>query len=157
MKINYITGRKKGVMFAILLGLIFAAAFCFAEQKKWSKISDHEFSRGESKWAVKWINKELSFFMGKGVLKQIISKKNIFEVRVGELWYKLEFCQQAEFLTKLSRARQIIGHDPFFDVRDHKTKEVVARVSENSIEILLLQEGFFEYQIENQGSRKTSY
>jgi len=157
MHINDITSRKEGVMLVILLGLFFAASFCFAKQNNWSKSSDSKFSRWESRWAVKWINSELSFFMGNGVLKQIISKKDVFDIRVGEPWYRLEFVQKADFLTKLSRARQITEHDPFFDVRDHKTNEVVARVSENSIEILLRQEGFFEYQVENQGGRNTYY
>jgi hypothetical protein len=140
-----------------LFFLLFAFSFSFSEEEEGSEESGKEFSRSECRWAVKWINSELSFLMGNGVLKKIVSKDDVFEVRVGEPWYKLEFNQKGEFLKNLSRSREITGHLPFFNIVDNETREIVARVSENSIEILLPVEGFFQYLHLSQGKRNTFY
>lgn len=141
----------------ILFFLLFTALHSFSEEREWNENSNKEFSRSECRWAVKWINSELSFLMGNGVLKKIVSKDDAFEVRVGEPWYKLEFNQKGEFLKNLSRSREITGHSPFFNIVDNETREIVARVSENSIEILLPVEGFFQYLHLSQGKRNTFY
>ena len=141
----------------ILLLLFFAASHSFPEEGELSEDSEKEFSRKECRWAVKWINNELSFLMGNGVLKSIISKKNVFVVRVGEPWYKLEFYQKGEFLKNLSRSREITEHSPFFSMLDDETKEIVAKVSENSIELLLPAEGFFQYLFSSEEERNTFY
>ena len=141
----------------ILLFLLFTALHSFSEEREWNENSNKEFSRSECRWAVKWINSELSFLMGNGVLKKLVSKDDVFEVRVGEPWYKLEFNQKGEFLKNLSRSREITGHLPFFNIVDNETREIVARVSENSIEILLPVEGFFQYLHLSQGKRNTFY
>jgi len=106
---------------------------------------ENKFSRRECRWAVQWINSELSFFMGKGIVKKIIAKNNIFEVRVGETWYKLAFHKKGELLQKLSRYREITGHSPFFNILDSESGETVARVSKRAIKILVHEEGFFQY------------
>lgn len=140
---------------AAALGLVLiTAVLSLAEENK----SDTEkFSRRECRWAAKWINSELSFLMGKGVFKKIISKDNLFEVRIGEPWYKMEFSRKGELLQSFSRARQITGHSPFFRLIDDETKETVADISESAIEILLPGEGFFQYMLSSNEARNTFY
>ena len=141
----------------IAIFLLFSASHSFSKERELSEDSEKEFSRKECRWAVKWINNKLSFLMGNGVLKRIISKEDVFVVRVGEPWYKLEFSQKGEFLKNLSRSREITGHPPFFSMLDDETKEIVAKVSENSIEILLPAEGFFQYLFSSEEERNTFY
>ena len=52
--------------------------------------------------------------MGNGVLEKIVTKKDAFEVYVGEQWHVLDFHSKGAFLLELSRAREITGHEPFF-------------------------------------------
>ncbi len=147
--------RKKTVISsAILFFLIFTPFFSFAASEKQD---DEKFSRRERRWAVKWINRELSFMMGNGVLKKIISRDNVFVVRVGKPWHKLAFNRKGEFLKRLSRARQITGHSPFFQIIDDKTGKIAAKVSEESIEIMLPEEGFFQYLLLSKANFNTFY
>jgi len=119
--------------------------------------ADAHFSRREWRWAVKWINSELSFLMGQGVVKKIVSRKDYFEVIVGPPWYGVPFRQQGDFLKNLSRARQITGHSPFYTLRDAHTGEIAARITEQSITILIPGEGFFEYRPEGEKGENTVY
>lgn len=126
----------------ILLVLLYAMPSFAADEEKWD---EKEYSRSECRWAVRWINKELTLMMGRDIIKKIITKHKRFEVEITEQWYKLDFNRQGEFLKYLSRARQVTGHSPFFNITDDKTKQVVARISEKEIEILFPEEGFFKY------------
>jgi hypothetical protein len=109
------------------------------------KGQEKDFSLSENRWAVKWINKELSLFMEKGIIKKIIAKNNLFEVYIAEPWYELEFSEQGIFLRDLSRSREITGHSPFFKVKDYASNEVVAKVAKRAIDILYPGMGFIPY------------
>ncbi|MCP4716690.1 MAG: hypothetical protein GY868_16335 [Deltaproteobacteria bacterium] len=126
----------------MMLLAVWFAPIC-AEVKE--EFDPGKFSRKEIRWAVKWINSELSYLMGNGVLKQISTKNKTYKVFIGEPWHELEFHQKGDFLTKLSRSREITGHSPFFQVYDGVTKELVARITEHSISVFLVTEGFFAY------------
>jgi hypothetical protein len=119
--------------------------------------SDKLFTRKECRWAAKWINKNLSYIMGKGIFKKIISKDDFFEVRIGEAWHGLDFGHKGNLLQRLSRAREITGHSPFFRVLDDKTEETVAKISEDAITIILPDEGFFHCLILDEGKINTFY
>ena len=119
--------------------------------------NDKSFTRKECRWAAEWINNNLSYLMGKGIFKKIISKDDVYEVRVGEDWYGLGFGYKGNLLQKLSRAREITGHSPFFRVLDDKTEKTVAKVSEDSIKILLPDEGFFLCLISDEEKISTFY
>lgn len=95
--------------------------------------------------------------MGNGVLKKIVSEEKFFDLYIGEPWYKITFNQKGSFLKNLSRARQITGHSPFFRVLDDSTQEIVAKVTEKAIEILLPGEGFFQYLFVIEEKRNTFY
>jgi len=146
------------LFFMILISFLFFLVFS-AYSDETQKIPENEkkFSRSECRWAVKWINSELSFFMGKGIVKKIISKDNFFEVRVGEAWYKLAFHEKGKLLQKLSRYREITGRSPFFDILDGESGEPVARVSERAIRILVQEEGFFQYLHSDEEKINTVY
>jgi hypothetical protein len=141
--------KKNRVCIIILLFLFSAAPFATGRDKK--------FNNREYRWAVKWINSELSFFMGNGVIKKIESNDDVFRVWAGDEWNKLEFARKGEFLKNLSRAREITGHSPFFTMFDSKTEEIIASVSKDSIEIVLPGEGFSQYIPLNQGEKNTFY
>ena len=138
------TVNKKIIIFLqILLFLLSHAMPSFAEEEEvWS---EKEYSRSECRWAVKWINKELTIMMGRDIIEKIITKNEILKVEIGEQWWKLDFSRQGEFLKYLSRARQVTVHSPFFNITDAKTKQVVAQVTEKAIELLFPEEGFFTY------------
>ena len=112
-----------------------------------SHAMQQDFTRGERRWAVKWIDRELSFWMGKGVVSCIKTdgKRDVFDVYIGPQWYGLSLVTRGEFLRNLSRARLITGHSPCFMVYDESTRECVAQVSRDSITVELPGEGFFEY------------
>ena len=75
----------------------------------------------------------------------------------GEAWQQLAFKQAAETLQNLSRARQITGHSPFFNVKHGTTGLVVGRVSQTSIAVLLPGEGFIEYVPDSDTPTNTVY
>lgn len=144
----------KYVIIGILL-LVFGPA---AAQEPGAPSEDEkEFSRAECRWAAKWINREMAFMMGNGVLKKVISKEKLFEVQVAAPWYELEFNQQGDFLKNLSRSREITGHKPFFNVKDPATDSVVARVTDQAIEIEVPAEGFFHFLYSDTSPRNTHY
>lgn len=103
------------------------------------------YSRPEINWAITWINNALPKFMKKGIIAKISNKNDRFQVFAGKPWYDLSFTQQGAFLENLSRAREIIGHAPYFSVADLSSSETVARVSGTDIEILIPGQGFTVY------------
>lgn len=143
-----------GIVSAILLLLLCTPCLLFAGEKKWD---EKKFTRQECRWAVKWINGELPFFMANGILKKIIAKKKVFEIWTGEGWNELKFEQKGAFLANMSRAREITGHRPFFRVIDNVNKNTVARVADRFIEINLPGEGLFKYIIPDRAKKNTFY
>ncbi len=128
----------------ILLTLLWLAmaAPLTAEAKK---VTRSPYSRAEINWAITWINNALPKFMKKGIIEKISTKKDRFEVFAGKPWYGLTFNQQGAFLKNLARAREIIGHAPYFSVSDISSSETVARVSGPDIKILIPGQGLTLY------------
>lgn len=118
---------------------------------------EEKFSREECRWAVRWVNKEIAFLMANDTIEKIIDKEKIYEVHVGTPWDELTFQRKGEILKKLSRAREITGHSPFFSFRHHESTEIIAVVSEWAIKIRVPGEGFFEYLFENEDKENTFY
>jgi len=146
-----------GELFFCLLACVLVCLPCAYAQEGDPADEEKEFSKRVSRWAAQWINSELSFYMANGAIKKIISKNNLFELRVGEPWYELTFHSKGLLLINLSRAREIMGHSPFFFVRDDATEERAAKVSQRAIEILVPGEGFFQYQFVSVEDRETFY
>lgn len=147
---GFVLGRQQILNISIdrLFFVIIVFLLCtgsFSEAKEAEGEAAKVFSRAEYRWAIKWINNELSVFMEKGIIKKIIAKEHLFEVQVGEPWHELDFDQQGIFLRDLSRSREITGHPPFFDVKDFKTNAIAAKVSESAIEIFLPGIGLLPY------------
>lgn len=114
------------------------------------------FAPREIRWAVQWINRDLGVLMGARVIDMIIDRDNgFFEVRVGPQWQHMTFAARGETLLNLSRAREILGHAPFFDVRDRTGAQVVARVREAAVEVMVAGEGFFTLQTDADDTRST--
>ena len=140
----------------LLIGVLVYQPCVLAQEPKPAD-EEKEFSKRVSRWAAKWVTSELSFYMGNGAIKKIISTDTVFELRIGEPWYELTFDSKGLLLTNLSRAREIMGHSPFYSVRDDETEEFVARVSQSTIDILVPEEGFFQYQFVSVEDRETFY
>ena len=125
----------------LLASLLAPAHFAQAETRQRS-----QFSRPEINWATTWINNALPKFMQKGIIVEISTKDEGFQVFAGQPWYELTFTQQGEFLKNLARSREIIGHPPQFSVIDADSSATIARVAWSSIEILTPTEGFKYYE-----------
>ncbi len=106
--------------------------------------TEHQFSLSERRWAQKWINRDLATLMANATIKKIEAGDQGFKVFVGEPWYNLTFEKKTEYLENLSRAREIAGHSPFFDVFDADKKEITARVTGHGVEIFIPGEGFVQ-------------
>lgn len=115
-----------------------------------------QFSPREIRWAVQWINRDLAVLMGARVFDMIIDQDDgFFQVRIGPQWQNMTFAARGETLLNLSRSREILGHVPFFDVRDRAGEQVVARVGETAVEIMVAGEGFFTLQTDADDTRST--
>ena len=134
-----------------------AAAAADGRGRVWDPAADKEYSRAESRWAVRWINRDLAYYMAVGVIAKIISKETFYEVQAGPEWPRLPFGQQAALMVNLSRAREITGHPPFFTVRDTVKDETVATVTSRAIEVRVGDEGLFHYVPEPQVGGATFY
>jgi len=140
---------------AILLVLSPLSSFC--QETVQTAESEKKFSRRECRQAVRWINRDLTLLMGSGVVKRISTKKEKYDVFVGDAWYALAFEQQGDILVHLSRSRQIMGHSPFLNLYDHETGQLVAFVQEKRITIRYKNEGFFHYLAHGQKPENTLY
>lgn len=103
------------------------------------------FSPAQYNWAINWINGPLETLMAHSVIERISASGTNFQVRTGEAWGRISFRQAGEILSKFSRARQITGHSPFFTVEQDTSGTICARVTQDSITILVPDEGYFEY------------
>ena len=103
------------------------------------------FTPAQYRWAVNWTNGPLETLMAHGIIESISTADKRFQISAGEAWQQLSFRQAGEILSRLSRARQITGHSPFFTVKQNATGIVLARVTQHSISLLIPAEGFIEY------------
>jgi len=91
-----------------------------------------KFSLKEKLWAVKWINEELALLMEDGLIKRIECSVNDsnYQVFVSSSWRLLSTEEKRNFLSNLSRAREITQHSPYLVIKDSESKEIVAQVNE---------------------------
>ncbi len=142
-----------------LIAVILTMALTFGQLIPNARSQDDQdtFSPEQYSWAINWINGPLETLMAHRVIESISNIDTHFQVRAGEVWEQLSFKQTGEILSNFSRARQIIGHSPFFTVEEKSTGTVIGRVTQTSITILLADEGYFEYFPDAGSHENTAY
>jgi hypothetical protein len=134
--------------------------FCAAqtvEPAPEGQADEDPFSPAQYNWAIHWINGPLETLMAHSVIERISVSDTNFQVRTGEAWGQISFRQAGEILSRFSRARQITGHSPFFTVEQNDTGTICARVTQESIAILVPDEGYFEYIPDTAERENTAY
>ena len=105
------------------------------------------FTAPQYRWAVKWFNLELAYWMASDVVTAIHTSDDRFEITAGEGWHALSFEERGRLLVDVSRAREIIGHTPYVRVRRGDRNETLARVAPEGVVLMVPSEGLFTYRV----------
>ena len=146
---------KQGLLISAVLILMLAYEPAVPDARAQTDLDS--FTPAQYRWAVNWTNGPLETLMAHGIIETISTADKKFQVLAGEAWQQLSFSQVGEILSKLSRARQITGHSPFFTVKQRANEIVLARVTQHSISVLMPGEGFIEYIPETDIHENTVY
>jgi len=130
-------------IFIIVLVSFLVFSYIFSSQAKQlveGESKEHPLAEGESKeyplkeqlWAAKWISEKLSLLMEDGLIKKIkcYEDDSNYEVFVSSSWHLLGTEEKRDFLSNLSRAREITQHSPYLVVKDSENEGMVAKVDE---------------------------
>ena len=122
----------KTAFIVILISILSLSFFFYLQAETLTEKRSEEFSLKEKLWAAKWINEKLSLLMEDGLIKRIKSSEDdsSYEVYVSSSWHFLSREEKRDFLSNLSRAREITQHSPYVVVKDNESDEVVAQVHE---------------------------
>ena len=115
------------------------------------------FTARQYRWAVKWLNVELAYWMASDVVTAIHTTDDRFEITAGEGWQALTFEERGRLLVAMSRAREIIGHSPYLRVRRDDRDETLARVAPEGVVLMVPSEGLFTYRVIADASLDTTF
>lgn len=122
----------KRIFIIIFVSLLLLSCLFSSQAESSPEEKGKEFSLKEKVWAAKWISEKLSLLMEDGLIKRIKCSQDdeSYEVFVSSSWHLLSTEEKRDFLSNLSRAREITKHSPYLVVKDNDSKEVVAQVNE---------------------------
>jgi hypothetical protein len=122
----------KSIFIFILVSILSLSCFSFSQAEPLAERKGEEFSLKEKLWAAKWINEKISLLMEDGLIRRIKCSEDDsnYEVFVSSSWHLLGTEEKRDFLSNLSRAREITQHSPYLVVKDNESGEVVAQVHE---------------------------
>jgi DNA-binding Lrp family transcriptional regulator len=125
--------RKVKRIFIIVLVSFLVFSYIFSSQaEQLAEEEIKEYPLKEKLWAAKWISEKLALLMEDGLIKKIkcYEDDSNYEVFVSSSWHLLSTEEKRDFLSNLSRAREITQHSPYLVVKDSENEGMVAKVDE---------------------------
>ena len=122
----------KRLFVIVLVSVLFCPYLFSSRAEQLAEGKGKEYPLKEKLWAAKWISEKLSLLMEDGLIKKIkcYEDDSNYEVFVSSSWHLLSTEEKRDFLSNLSRAREITQHSPYLVVKDSESEGMVAKVDE---------------------------